>query len=218
MPNVTIAEILVLAYLSGSIPFGFLLVRFFLKRDVRSIGSGNIGATNVMRSGNKGLGALTFLLDAMKGVAAVLIAHQLGKGVAPFHGAQGLSLTDTVALAGLVAMLGHIYPVWLGFKGGKGVATAFGVFLAMDPKAALAALAIFVIVFAIWRYVSLASITSVAAFPFLVLTLAPHQLPVLYLIVTFLVSFIIIVKHHANIKRLMSGTELRMGSTKQESK
>src|SRR5690242_16704060 len=113
------------AYLLGSIPFGFLLVRLFLKEDIRAKGSGNIGATNVIRSGAKKLGALTFLLDVCKGIVAVLIISRIALAPIPHQNAE--------ALAALCAILGHIYTVWLRFKGGKGVATALGVFLALAP-------------------------------------------------------------------------------------
>jgi glycerol-3-phosphate acyltransferase PlsY len=124
------------AYLLGSIPFGYILVRLFLKEDIRAKGSGNIGATNVIRSGGKGLGALTFLLDACKGYAAVVLASR----IAAIPAFSSVNLQDAAALAALFAILGHIYTVWLGFKGGKGVATALGVFLALAPWAALAGL------------------------------------------------------------------------------
>jgi glycerol-3-phosphate acyltransferase PlsY len=217
MTYTKILEICLIAYLMGSIPFGFLLVHFFRKQDIRAVGSGNIGATNVLRSGGKGLGALTFLLDALKGFAAVWMARSLAQDYADPHMLPmgSFNLFDAVAIAGLCAMLGHIYPVWLKFKGGKGVATGFGVFVALAPYAALASLVLFILVFAIWRYVSLASIVSAAAFPLLVLTLAPpHNLPIIYLLVVFVVPFIIIVKHRENIGRLVNGTEYRFGKKK----
>src|SRR5271170_3200572 len=167
----------VIAYLLGSIPFGFLLVRIFRKQDIRTVGSGNIGATNVLRSGAKGLGALTFLLDAAKGYVAVFAAGWL---LAWLAAPPTLSLQNTKALAAFFAVLGHMYPVWLRFRGGKGVATAFGVFLALSPQAALAGLAIFVVVFVIWRYVSLASLVSAVAFPILALLLARDHLTSLF--------------------------------------
>ena len=136
--------IVVAAYLLGSIPTGYLLVRFFRKQDIRSLGSGNIGATNVIRSGAKGLGAATFLFDLLKGVMAVLVGARLatvGFPPIPLHNAE--------ALAALCAVLGHMFPIWLNLKGGKGVATAFGVFMVLVPYAALGALAVFVVVFRI---------------------------------------------------------------------
>src|ERR1700679_1693620 len=131
-------SIVVAAYLLGSIPTGYLLMRIFRKQDIRSLGSGNIGATNVLRSGAKGLGAATFLLDVIKGALAVLLGARLaslGFPPIPPHNAE--------ALAALCAVLGHMFPVWLGLRGGKGVATAFGVFLVLCPYAALGSLAVF---------------------------------------------------------------------------
>src|ERR1700761_1086570 len=152
--------IVVTAYLLGSIPTGYLLVRFFRKQDIRTLGSGNIGATNVMRSGAKGLGAATFLLDALKGVAAVLIGERIAAS-----GFPAIHPHEAAALAALGAVLGHMFPIWLGLRGGKGVATAFGVFLVVAPKPALCCLGLFVLVFAVSRFVSLASILGAAAFP-----------------------------------------------------
>src|SRR5215469_8163970 len=156
---ITYLVIALAAYLLGSIPFGYVLVRLFRNEDIRAKGSGNIGATNVVRSGAKGLGALTFLLDAVKGYVAVLAASAIGV----LSGSTAVPRGNVVAVAALCAVLGHMYTVWLGFKGGKGVATAFGVFVAIAPWAALASLGVFVVVFALSRYVSLASILGAAA-------------------------------------------------------
>lgn len=191
------------AYLLGSIPFGFLLVRFFLKEDIRAKGSGNIGATNVIRSGAKKLGALTFLLDVCKGIVAVLIVSRIALAPVPHQNAA--------ALAALCAILGHIYTVWLRFKGGKGVATALGVFLALAPYAALAGLAVFVIVFSLSKYVSLASILAAVAFAPAALFL-PHRGYTPFMIaVIFAAPLIVIARHHKNIARLLNGTEYRFG-------
>jgi len=191
------------AYLLGSIPFGFLLVRFFLKEDIRAKGSGNIGATNVIRSGAKKLGALTFLLDVCKGIVAVLIVSRIA--LAP------VSDQNAAALAALCAILGHIYTVWLRFKGGKGVATALGVFLALAPYAALAGLAVFVFVFALSKYVSLASILAAIAFAPAAMLL-PHRAYTPFMIaVIFAAPLIVIARHHKNIARLLNGTEYRFG-------
>jgi acyl phosphate:glycerol-3-phosphate acyltransferase len=211
MPIGNIIEIVFIAYLMGSVPFGYLLVRLFKKEDIRSKGSGNIGATNVIRSGSKGLGALTFLLDALKGYAAVwvggfLIHHALM--TAPDIQRQTI---NAMALAGIVAILGHIYPFWLRFKGGKGVATAFGVFLGLAPWAALAALMIFIILLILSKYVSLSSIAAAVAFPFLVLWLYRAKSTPLFLIVVFCSAFLIVAKHRQNIRRLLNGTEYRFG-------
>ncbi|MGB7135891.1 MAG: glycerol-3-phosphate 1-O-acyltransferase PlsY [Acidobacteriaceae bacterium] len=197
------------AYLLGSIPFGYLLVRAFRKEDIREKGSGNIGATNVIRSGAKGLGAVTFLLDVLKGYAAVALCAM----AAVQMGARWDVRVNACALAALCAILGHVYTVWLGFKGGKGVATAFGVFLALAPWAALAGLGVFALVFALSRYVSLGSILSAAAFPIFALLLPHAPRTAWATAVLFLAPLIVILKHHANIARLVRGTEYRFGRT-----
>jgi acyl phosphate:glycerol-3-phosphate acyltransferase len=207
MPVVTHLSIALAAYLLGSIPFGFLLVRIVRKEDIRAQGSGNIGATNVIRSGAKGLGALTFLLDACKGYLAVWLSGFIAARLDVPYG-------NAVALAAICAVLGHIYTVWLGFKGGKGVATAFGVFLALAPWAALASLGVFVFVFALSRYVSLASIIGAAAFPAFALLLRHAAHGAWLTVVTIAVPLIIIAKHHENISRLLRGTEYRFGKEK----
>ena len=195
------------AYLLGSIPFGYLLVRLVRKEDIREKGSGNIGATNVIRSGSKGLGAVTFALDVLKGLGAVLLCGWL----AARAGLTVEARQNVVALAALCAILGHIYTVWLRFKGGKGVATAFGVFLALAPWAALGGLGVFVLVFAVSRYVSLGSILAAVAFPVFAVFL-PHGPRTLWAtVVLFLVPLIVILKHHQNLERLMRGTEYRFG-------
>src|SRR6185437_9969242 len=149
-----------LAYLLGSIPVGFLLVLFVRKQDIRKVGSGNIGATNVLRSGGKGLGAATFVLDAIKGSLAVALGAWMAAPLLP-----GVPQRSVEALAALFAVLGHMFPLWLHFRGGKGVATGFGVFLVAAPIAALAAITVFAFVLALTRYVSLASILGAAVFP-----------------------------------------------------
>jgi glycerol-3-phosphate acyltransferase PlsY len=200
-------SIVVVAYLLGSIPTGYLLIRFFLHQDVRTIGSGNIGATNVLRSGGKGLGAATFLLDMLKGVAAVYLGACLGVLLAPSAAQRNMQ-----ALAALCAVLGHIFPVWLGFRGGKGVATAFGVFLVAAPWAALASIAVFILIFALSRYVSLASIIGAASFPLFAWFMASGPRPRFFIAVQVAVALIIIIKHHQNIRRLLAGTESRFGA------
>jgi glycerol-3-phosphate acyltransferase PlsY len=207
---VTYLAIVLVAYGLGSIPFGFILVRLFRKEDIREMGSGNIGATNVVRSGAKGLGALTFLLDALKGYIAVAAAAW----VLDLHMFEQVPLQNATALAALAAIAGHIFPIWLGFKGGKGVATAFGVFVAVAWLAAVASLGVFVVIFALSRYVSLASILGAASFPIFAF-LAPHfpySVPMIAVIL--IVPAIIIAKHHQNIDRLLRGTEYRFGKTK----
>jgi glycerol-3-phosphate acyltransferase PlsY len=200
----------IVAYLLGSIPFGLILVRIFRKQDIREQGSGNIGATNVIRSGGKGLGAVTFLLDAAKGLIAVLFAWQLALHT---HQTQ-LQAQNLAAIAAVCAILGHIYTVWLRFKGGKGVATGFGVFLGIAPLSALVALLAFIVVFAISRYVSLASIVAAIVFPLAALLRHHEPLTPFMIAVVILLPLLIIAKHHANIRRLLAGTEYRFGKSK----
>ena len=198
--------ILAIAYLLGSIPFGYILVRIFRREDIRATGSGNIGATNVARSGAKGLGILTLLLDLLKGFAAVKIAAHFAPGAPGFP-------SDLAVAAGIAAVLGHIFPIWLRFKGGKGVATGLGVDLALAPLAALCSLGIFIVVLAITRYVSLASILAAFMLPVFCLVLMPDRSPVFVGGMIFL-ALLVIAKHHANITRLMQGKESRFGSKK----
>lgn len=196
--NVWIVSIAI-AYLLGSIPFGYVLVRVFRKEDIRAKGSGNIGATNVLRSGAKALGFATLLLDLLKGLAAVLIARHIGSGN-----------YDVEVAAAVAAVLGHVFPVWLGFRGGKGVATALGVFLALTWPSAVGGLLVFIAVFAISRYVSLGSIVAAVALPLF----AFHFVRPWTAMMTFGFLFLpalVIAKHHANIQRLLSGTENRFG-------
>jgi glycerol-3-phosphate acyltransferase PlsY len=200
-------SIVVAAYLLGSIPTGYLLMRLFRKQDIRTLGSGNIGATNVVRSGAKGLGAATFLLDVLKGAAAVKLGMWLATAAFP-----PIPPHNAAALAALCAVLGHMFPVWLGLRGGKGVATAFGVFLMLVPYAALASLAVFIVVCAIGRYVSLASIVAAAAFPLFAYVAVPWARTYLILGIMAIVPGLILVKHQANVVRLMAGTEYRFGS------
>ena len=201
--------IAVAAYFLGSIPVGYLLERIFRRQDIRSVGSGNIGATNVLRFGGIGLGIVTFLLDVLKGCAAVWLGGALGAWLMP-----AIATRDAQALAALFAVLGHMFTCWLHFHGGKGVATAFGVFLVASPWAALAAIGVFAVVFALSRYVSVGSI--VAAFSFIVFAWifppGPHP-PVFYAVECF-IALLIVVKHHQNIRRLFNGTEARFGAKK----
>ncbi len=199
-----------LAYLLGSIPFGYLLVRAFRKQDVRASGSGNIGATNVTRSGGKALGIATLMLDLGKGLAAVLLAYVIAWRTLPPAVAhyQAASVANAAAIA---AVLGHVFPVWLGFRGGKGVATALGVFMAMSPRTSLCALAVFIVVFALTRFVSLASIAAAALLPCFAFYFVRHPSPVTIAAFLFIPA-LVIAKHHANIRRLLAGTESRFGS------
>lgn len=214
MPLTLYLTIAVVGYLLGSIPFGYLLVRFVRHEDIRAVGSGNIGATNVLRSGSKGLGALTLLLDTAKGVAAVYAGEWLAHGLASASASTSMTPRDAAALAGLFALLGHVFPVWLRFKGGKGVATGFGVFAALLPMAALATVVVFAVIFALARYVSLASIVAAAALPLFALWLYRDGHTPLFLLALFLIPAVIVTKHHQNIRRLLSGTEYRFGKPK----
>lgn len=181
------------AYLVGSIPTGLLLARAF-GVDIRVTGSGNIGATNVYRTLGRTVGIATLLGDCLKGLVPVLVAGKLG-------------LADPwVAAVGLAAFLGHVYTVFLGFKGGKGVATALGVFLGVSPLSVLGALALFIGIVASTRYISLGSITAAAAMPFLVAAVERRPLLVG---MTLIIAAIVIVKHRENICRLREGTESR---------
>jgi glycerol-3-phosphate acyltransferase PlsY len=196
------------SYLLGSIPFGFLLVWLVRKEDIRTKGSGNIGATNVVRSGAKKLGLLTFVLDGGKGYAAVMVAELLARGKDP------TTIRHLAVLAALLVILGHMFPAWLQFKGGKGVATAFGAFLALCPLAALAALGVWLAVLALTRYVSLASILAAVVLPFFTLWLSPGRYGWAATVAVFVCCWSVIVKHHANIVRLIQGTEHGFGASR----
>ncbi|MBS1798234.1 MAG: glycerol-3-phosphate 1-O-acyltransferase PlsY [Acidobacteria bacterium] len=196
-----------IAYLLGSIPFGYILVRLFRHEDIRATGSGNIGATNVIRSGAKWLGVLTLILDALKGYAAVLIAGHIAS---PLGLPQSYEIPVAAALA---AVLGHCFPVWLGFRGGKGVATALGVFLALAPLTVLWVVLLFVVIVFFTRYISLGSIIAAGILPFLVLPHAPVRTTIV-IAGYILIPLIVILKHRQNIRRLISGTENRFGSHK----
>ncbi|ACL58235.1 glycerol-3-phosphate 1-O-acyltransferase PlsY [Methylobacterium nodulans] len=183
-----------LGYLLGSIPFGLILTRSAGLGDVRSIGSGNIGATNVLRTGRKGLAAATLVGDALKGTAAVLIVGRFG---AP----------EAALAAGLGAFLGHLFPVWLGFKGGKGVATFLGVLLALAPLAVLAFAAIWLGLAFLLRYSSAAALAASAATPALLWAMGETRAALLFVVLALLLWW----KHMPNIRRLMDGTEGRIG-------
>jgi glycerol-3-phosphate acyltransferase PlsY len=189
------------SYLLGSIPFGYLLVRILYRRDVRETGSGNIGATNVART-SPALGMATLLLDALKGFAAATLARHMHPEAA----------TLFMAIAALFAIVGHMFPVWLGWRGGKGVATALGSFLCVAPKSVLVMVAIFLVVVAASRYISLGSIIAAVCFPFLVLRMEHPDTYSLLLIAA--ASLLIIVRHHENIGRLLRGSESRFSLRK----
>ena len=185
---------LVFGYLLGSIPFGLILTRMAGLGDVRSIGSGNIGATNVLRTGNKKLAAATLVLDMLKGTVAVLIA--------------GIASPEAAIIAGFGAFLGHIFPVWLKFKGGKGVATYLGVLLGLFWQGALIFAAVWLIVAYTSRYSSLAALFAAIIVPIALYIIGVHQIAALFLVLT----IIVFIKHRANIQRLVSGTEGKIGA------
>ncbi|MEE8309149.1 MAG: glycerol-3-phosphate 1-O-acyltransferase PlsY [Hyphomicrobium sp.] len=191
---------LVLGYLLGSIPFGLVLTRAAGLGDVRDIGSGNIGATNVLRTGNKGIAALTLLLDLLKGTAAVLIGHAIGA-------LGGVAILASL-VAGLAAFIGHTYPVWLGFKGGKGVATYIGILLGLNWPGALAFCSVWLLVAILSRYSSLSAIVAAIVTPVWLLTVGDYATAIL----AALLSVLLIYKHRANIHRLVAGEEPRIGA------
>jgi glycerol-3-phosphate acyltransferase PlsY len=179
-------------YFLGTIPFGLLLTHLAGLGDIRKIGSGNIGATNVLRTGRKGLAAATLLLDGGKGAAAVLLAGHWGP--------------DTAILAGCGALIGHLFPLWLRFRGGKGVATSLGVLLALDWQVGLIASATWLLVAALFRYSSLAALGALAAAPIAAWFISTRQLAG----VTLLIALIVWLRHHENIRRLLTGKESKI--------
>ncbi len=193
----------VIAYLLGSIPFGYLIVKASEGNDIRGRGSGNIGAANVARSAGLTAGVLTLFLDAAKGYAAVLIANRLS------HGSNS---TRWMMAAAIAAVVGHTFPVWLGFQGGKGVATSLGAFVPICREALLAAAILWILVVVFWHYSSLGSIVAVAAMPVLVYLLyAPGHAPPGYITMgTMFMSLLVLVKHRSNIERLIAGEEPRL--------
>ncbi len=195
--------VLIIAYLLGSIPFGYLVVKAGEGDDIRDQGSGNIGAANVARNAGLGAGVLTLVLDAAKGYAAVLIAERW---------ATGSNSTRWMMASAIAAVVGHMYPVWLGFKGGKGVATSLGVFIPICREAVLVAIILWILVVAFWRYSSLGSVVAAAALPVLVhLFYAPRHAPPGYVTQgTILISLLVLWKHRANIERLIAGDEPRL--------
>lgn len=185
---------LLFGYLCGSIPFGLILTRMAGLGDVRKIGSGNIGATNVLRTGNKKLAAATLLADALKGTVAVVAARQV----------LGM---EAALIAGLGAFLGHLYPVWLKFKGGKGVATYLGVLLGLAPLIVLVFAAVWLGLAKLFRYSSLAALAAAVVVPITLYMYGRPEVASLFVVM----SLITILKHHENIRRLLSGTESRIG-------
>jgi acyl phosphate:glycerol-3-phosphate acyltransferase len=206
---ITLLCIPIAAYILGSIPFGLLLTRLIGGADVRKEGSGNIGAANVARVAGTLPGVLTLILDAAKGAAAVLLAEHLSNESAAW-----------MMIAGFAALLGHCFPIWLNFKGGKGVATAAGLFLVLCPLAFLGSLLLFILVVAFWRYVSLGSIAAAAAMPLLIYFLwAPrHAPPPVITFGALAVALLIVYKHDANIQRLVEGAEPKFSFSKKKGK
>jgi acyl phosphate:glycerol-3-phosphate acyltransferase len=195
--------IIFIAYLIGSVPFGYIIVRIWKDVDIRETGSGGTGATNVIRGAGKLAGILTLILDVLKGVAAIVLARWVLT--------LDYGFNWWVAACVIAVLLGHVFPVWLNFRGGKGVATGLGVFLSVSPIAALCSLLIFLIVVGLSRYVSLGSILAAATFPLWVWLLEINSLSSAHfaplLMSAIIGSLIIILMHHANIKRLLLGNE-----------
>lgn len=192
--NLALIGALVFGYLLGSIPFGLVLTRLAGLGDVRSIGSGNIGATNVLRTGNKKLAAATLVLDALKGTLAVLVAARFGEGAA--------------IAAGFGAFIGHLFPVWIGFKGGKGVATYLGVLIGLAWPGALVFAAAWIVTALLTRYSSLSALIASVIVPVALYVRGDHAVAALFAVLT----VIIFIKHRANIERLLNGTESRIGA------
>lgn len=201
----TLLAIPIAAYILGSIPFGLILTKAFGRGDVRKVGSGNIGATNVARAAGTFAGLFTLALDVGKGAGAVLLAKKLSNDSATW-----------MMIAAFSALVGHCFPLWLKFRGGKGVATAAGVFLVLSPLACLGALLLFLLVVAFWRYVSLGSVSAAAAMPLLVYFFwAPHHAPPLSITFGALgAALLIIFKHRGNLQRLAKGAEPKFSFSK----
>jgi glycerol-3-phosphate acyltransferase PlsY len=210
--------LLVLAYLAGSIPFSFLVARAISGKDVREEGSRNVGATNVARTAGRRAGVLALFLDLVKGYLVIVVARWIvARPEWPFPaGPQPWQSREMwIALAGLVAVLAHMFPVWLRFHGGKGVATAAGVILALDPRVFLASIIVFAIVVLLSRMVSLGSILTAASIPLLFRFIA-HDAPFWRIIISIGISLAVILKHHSNIARLARGDERRVGRGKED--
>ena len=203
--SMTLLAIPVAAYLLGSIPFGLLLTKAVGRGDVRRVGSGNIGATNVARAAGFLAGIFTLVLDIAKGAGAVLFAEKCSRDNATW-----------MIIAAFAALLGHCFPVWLKFKGGKGVATAAGIFLVLSPLASLGAIALFILVVVFWRYVSLGSVSAAAAMPLLIYFLwAPRHAPPLAVTIGALAAALLIIyKHRGNLQRLIEGVEPKFSFSK----
>jgi glycerol-3-phosphate acyltransferase PlsY len=196
------------SYLLGSVPTGLVLAKLFSEKDIRQSGSGNIGATNVIRVLGKKLGIITFLGDMLKGFLPVFIGSQIFQSLLPV-----VTLRFAVCAFGFAAFLGHLFSVYLKFRGGKGVATAFGIFLYLESIAIPIVVVLFILVIAVWRYVSLGSLVSAAAMPFVLIGLAYFVQPVSApsLLLSIVIAFFIFLKHKSNIQRLLMGSENRIG-------
>lgn len=198
------------AYLIGSVPFSYLVARMIGGKDIRTSGSGNVGATNVMRTSGKVPGLVALFLDIAKGYAAAALAiWAVAHPQWPYKYAADGGLLHSpsfwIGAASVIAVLAHMYPFWLRFRGGKGVATAAGIFLALDPRALAGALIIFVIVLLVSKYVSLASMAAAASLPIFIRFIA--QPPVWITIAAVAIALLVVAKHHTNIARLAAGTE-----------
>ncbi|PQA72256.1 glycerol-3-phosphate 1-O-acyltransferase PlsY [Brucella oryzae] len=192
--SLTLMGAFIFGYFLGSIPFGLILTRFAGLGDVRSIGSGNIGATNVLRTGNKKLAAATLIFDMLKGTVAVLVASRYGP--------------DAAIGAGFGAFIGHLFPVWIGFKGGKGVATYLGVLIGLAWPGALVFAAVWIVTALLTRYSSLAALIASIVVPIALYSRSYSAIAILFAIMTVIVIF----KHKANISRLLNGTESKIGA------
>lgn len=203
--SMTLIAIPIASYLLGSVPFGLLLTRALGRGDVRKVGSGNIGATNVARAAGLLAGVFTLALDVAKGAGAVLLAEKLSNDSATW-----------MMIGAFAVLLGHCFPVWLKFRGGKGVATAAGIFLVLSPLACLAAVILFILVVIFWRYVSLGSVSAAAAMPLLIYLLwsPPHAPPLVITIGTLAVSLLITYEHRGNLQRLAKRTEPKFSFAK----
>ena len=224
MPDIAYIITALGAYLLGSVPFGFLVAKA-KGIDIRSVGSGNIGATNAMRVLGKPAGIFVLLMDALKGyMACALLPALIFNSLAPhfsgpavmFQNQLGETQARFFLLGGICAVLGHNYTCWLKFKGGKGIATTAGVFLALAPWAVLVALVVFILAVALTKYVSVGSIAAAIALPVAVWVLQPHNF--LLGIVTTALGALAVYKHKSNIQRLLAGTENRLGKKREDAK
>jgi glycerol-3-phosphate acyltransferase PlsY len=210
--------LVVAAYLIGSIPFSFLVVKLMAGKDVREHGSRNVGATNVARTAGRMAGVVALLLDIAKGWFAIVVARWIVSQPSwPFApGPAAWQMREMwIAIAGVLAVLAHMFPLWLHFHGGKGVATAAGVILGLDPVVLLGAILVFAIVLLVFRYVSLASMVTAAAIPVLFRFLVAGP-PFWRIVMSIAIAIAVIGKHHSNIARIIDGTERRMGQRKRE--